>query len=57
MTPAEFRRYMSGAGFRLVSVAYNQGDKGLLRLMDRLRRIQQLERFVTVSVYAILVRP
>ena len=48
---------MSGAGFRLVSVAYNQGDKRLLRLMDRLRRIQQLERFVTVSVYAILVRP
>ena len=57
MTPAEFRRHMSGAGFRLVSVAYNQGDKRLLRLMDRLRRIQQLERFATVSVYAILVRP
>ena len=57
MTPAEFRRHMGGAGFRLVSVAYNQGDKRLLRLMDRLRRIQQLERFVTVSVYAILVRP
>jgi ubiquinone/menaquinone biosynthesis C-methylase UbiE len=57
MTPSEFRAQMRAAGFRFVSVAYNQGDKRLLRLMDRLRRIPRLERFATVSVYAILARP
>lgn len=57
MTPAEFRQYMSAAGFRFVSVAYNQGDKRLLRLMDLVRRVRPLERFATVSVYAVLARP
>ena len=57
MTPPVSRLEAEAAGVPVVTVAYNQGDKRLLPLMDRLRRIPSLERFATVSVYAVLARP
>jgi len=55
MTPAQFRQYVNDAGLGIQRIAYNQGDKRGLGLLTRMR-VGPLERFVTVSIYAILVR-
>lgn len=55
MTPAQFRRYVDDAGLRIQRIAYNQGDKRGLALLS-LVRVGPLERFMTVSIYAILVQ-
>lgn len=57
MTPAEFREHVRHAGFEVVSMAYNRGDRPLLRALDRLRRLPALEKWVTVSIYTVLRRP
>jgi SAM-dependent methyltransferase len=54
ITPAEFREAVGAAGLRIDSIAYNRGDKPLLAAMSALRRISALERFMTVSIYAVL---
>jgi SAM-dependent methyltransferase len=56
LTPSEFRNYVHSSGLRFRTVAYNRGDKPLLRTLNRLRRIRPLERYATVGVYAVLVR-
>lgn len=55
ITPAQFRDAVKTAGLRFDSIAYNRGDKPLLKAMSALRRVSALERFMTVSIYATLV--
>lgn len=54
MTPSEFRAWVADAGLRVDSVRYNAGDKRGLGLLKRLREIPWLERYATVSIYAVL---
>jgi hypothetical protein len=54
MTPREFRRHVADAGLEFRTLLYNRGDKRLLRTMSALRQIPPLEKFATVSVYAVL---
>ena len=56
LTPAEFRRLVAACGLSIESIEYNRGDKALLRAMNRARRLPLLERYVTVSIYAVLKR-
>jgi hypothetical protein len=37
-------------------ISYNRGDEPLLKVMSMARRIPGLERYMTVSVYAVLAR-
>ncbi len=53
LTPKAFRARIGAAGFEPVSVAYNQGDKPMLRALTALRRVKALEAHATVSVYAV----
>ncbi len=55
LTPSEFRTQVIDAGFITRSIAYNCGDRRLLRLLGRIRHIRGLERYATVSIYAVLV--
>ncbi len=55
MTPAEFRRLVAEAGLRFESLRYNPGDKRLMPMLRRARRIPGLERFATVGIYTVLV--
>jgi hypothetical protein len=57
MTPQAFRDCFRRSPFEVVSLAYNRGDKPLLRALDKLRRLRGLERFSTVSMYVVLRRP
>jgi SAM-dependent methyltransferase len=57
VTPRGFRRMARDAGFDIVSVSYNRGDKRLLPVLSRARRVPALERWATVSIYAVLRRP
>lgn len=57
MTPADFRALFEASDLELAAIAYNRGDKARLRILGRLRRIRGLERFATVSIYAVLVKP
>jgi SAM-dependent methyltransferase len=54
LTPGDFRRAFAGAGLSVVCMRYNAGDKRLLRLLDVLRRFPGLERYATISIYAVL---
>lgn len=56
VTPVQFRRHVLASGLRLDSVAYNRGDKPMMRTLSGLRRLRPLERYATVSVYAVLAR-
>lgn len=56
MSPKDFRRHVGSAGLRFESVLYNQGDRPLLPALTLLRRLPFVERYTTVSVYAILAR-
>jgi SAM-dependent methyltransferase len=56
MTPREFRRYVEDVGLRFESIAYNRGDKALLKTLDRLRRYDLLERYATVGIYTVLAK-
>jgi SAM-dependent methyltransferase len=54
-TPDQFRAAFDSSGLKLLSIAYNRGDKRLLRVLDRARRrFPRLDRFTTVSIYATL---
>jgi SAM-dependent methyltransferase len=54
LTPADFRRHVAEAGLRFESVQYNVHDRPLMAVMNAARRIPALERYATVSVYAVL---
>lgn len=56
LTPVEFRRFVAMCGMSIESIAYNSGDKRFLRVMSKLRRVPWLERYTTVSIYAVLKR-
>ncbi len=57
LTPAQFRAAVPAAGLELDSIAYNRGDKARLRALGVMRRLGPLEKFATVSIYAIVRRP
>jgi len=53
-TPDQFRAAFDDSGLRLVHVAYNRGDKRLLPVLEKARRrFPRLDRFTTVSIYAV----
>ena len=54
LTPREFRGAVRNAGLRTASIAYNRGERALLRPLRILRRLPLLERYMTVNVYAVL---
>jgi SAM-dependent methyltransferase len=54
LTPADFRSTVNKARLEIASIRYNQGQKPLLRTLNRLRQVPSLEKFATVSVYAVL---
>jgi glycosyltransferase involved in cell wall biosynthesis/SAM-dependent methyltransferase len=56
LTPAGFRRLVSASGLSIESIEYNRGDKPLLRAMSKARQLPILERYMTVSIYAVLKR-
>lgn len=53
MTPAEFREYADDAGLVPRVIHYNRGSKPLLEVLGQARRLAALERYATVSMYAI----
>lgn len=55
LTPEEFRRDVTAAELRIDSIEYNRGDKLLLPALSLLRRATPLEKYTTVSLYAVLV--
>lgn len=54
MTPAQFRAAFAQSPFEVESVLCNRGTEPLLRVLDRARGFAPLERFCTVSIYAVL---
>jgi SAM-dependent methyltransferase len=54
MTPEQFRQWVIDAGLQFQSLRYNAGDKKLMPLLARLRKIPALEKYATVSVYAVM---
>jgi SAM-dependent methyltransferase len=54
LTAAQFESHVLAAGMYLHSIGYNRGTKPLLHLMNRMRLIPGLERYMTVSIYAVL---
>ena len=53
-TPEQFRAAFNDSGLRLIDIAYNRGDKRLLPLLEKIRkRVRRLDRFTTVSIYAV----
>ncbi|EUA11418.1 methyltransferase domain protein [Mycobacterium kansasii 732] len=53
-TPDQFRAAFDECGLRLIHLAYNCGDKRLLPVLDKARkRFPRLDRFTTVSIYAV----
>ena len=55
VTPAQFRQLAAAAGLSLRIVRYNCGEHRLMPALSWLRRYSFLERYVTVSIYAVLV--
>lgn len=54
LTPQGFRRAVRAAGLQFESIRYNAGDQALLRPLKALRRVPPLEKYATVSIYAVL---
>ncbi|WP_293054889.1 bifunctional 2-polyprenyl-6-hydroxyphenol methylase/3-demethylubiquinol 3-O-methyltransferase UbiG [Mycobacterium sp.] len=53
-TPGQFREAFDRSGLELVHIAYNRGDKRLLPTLEKARRrLPRLDRFTTVSIYAV----
>jgi len=57
LTPKAFREAVAAGGLVIDTVAYNRGDKALLKALSGLRRVPPLEKFATVSIYAVLRKP
>ncbi len=56
ITPSQFRTLVSDPRWEIVSLKYNCGNKPLLALFSIARHIPLMERFFTVSIYAVLRR-
>ena len=56
MTSREFFRYAARAGFQVESALFNGGDKPLMGLFSRIRRVPFLERYFTVGIYTVMRR-
>ena len=53
-TPDQFRAAFDESGLRLLDIACNRGDKRLLPVLEKARRhFRRLDRFTTVSIYAV----
>lgn len=52
-TPAEFRSLFSASHWRVIILQYNRGSRRLMPLMSALRKIPPLEKYFTVSIYAV----
>lgn len=53
-TPAEFRSLFSASHWRIITLKYNRGSRLLLPLMSLMRKIPPLEKYFTVSIYAVV---
>lgn len=54
LTPAEFRRIFDcAAKWRKIEIAYNRGSKRLLPFFNLVRRLPLMEKFFTISIYAV----
>lgn len=52
--PDQFRAAFDDSGLRIIRLAYNCGDKRLLPVLEKARkRFRRLDRFTTVSIYAV----
>ena len=54
LTPSGFRSAVMQSGLSFRRVQYNAGDKLHLTVLAQLRRIPGIERYMTVSAYAVL---
>ena len=57
ITPLEIRKLIDSQSLVVERMNYNAGDKPMLKVFDVLRRWATLERYFTVSVYAVLLKP
>ncbi len=57
LTPSEFRALMRSVQWSTLTVRYNRGGKAMMKLFNVLRRIPGLERYFTVSIYAVATMP
>ena len=57
LTPAQFRAAFERSPLEIEEIAYNRGDKPLLRVLSWARRRPILEKYATVSMYVVLRRP
>ena len=52
-TPAQFQEAFDASGLKIIEIKYNQGDKPMLRLFEKVRvRHRIVEKYATVSIYA-----
>ena len=56
ITPKQFRKILQDQAWKIKSIKYNSGNKFGLRLMSIFRKIPFLEKYFTVSIYAVLQR-
>ncbi|MGC9269687.1 class I SAM-dependent methyltransferase [Acidiphilium sp.] len=56
MTPARFRSLFDGSNWQVESIRYNAGDKRFMAAMRLLRRFRPIEKYFTVSIYAVIRR-
>jgi SAM-dependent methyltransferase len=52
LTPAEYRAAVAASPFVVEQIEYNRGEKKLLAVFSRARRLSILEKYFTVSVYS-----
>lgn len=57
ITPIEIRGLIDSNALIVERLHYNAGDKPMLKIFDKLRKFRALERYFTVSVYAVLQTP
>lgn len=57
LTPAKFRAIVSHQGWEVLQWNQNQGDKRGMAAMTALAKVKPLEKYFTVSIYAILRKP
>lgn len=57
MAPAQYRAAFADSSFEVESLLYNQGGKRLLTVLEQGRKLRPLEKYCTVSIYAVLRKP
>jgi SAM-dependent methyltransferase len=56
ITPKQFRLAIDDEKWRVITIKYNRGDKKFIGFFRILRRIALVEKFFTISIYAVLTR-